>query len=370
WLPVHPWQYAHLRRRHPALLDACIDLGEGPGAGMPTASLRSLGVAHDASLHLKLSLGVQALGAERVMPPRYLRNGALAQACLAALRERDAWLAAHLQVCDERAWWALGAAPASGDAAAWIAERGDLACLLRRYPRGEGWLLPMAALGVSDARGRLPAFDALCGGAAASTPARRRGLFAQLARLLAELGLRCFRHGVMPELHGQNVVLRVGADGLTGLVLRDHDTLRICPPLMAEAGVAAPDYLIDRSTPNTLILEAPGALFAYFQTLAVGVNLYAIAAALSEADGEDEALAWQWIGDALRDAVAGVFGDGAAPALRELAEAALFDSASWPFKQLIEPLVGRVSIGTGMPSGLGEIANPLRAARAGQGGRR
>jgi hypothetical protein len=53
-------------------------------------------------------------------------------------------------------------------------------------------------------------------------------------------------------------------------VLRDHDTLRICPALMADAGVPAPDYAIDRSTPNTLILDAPDALLAYLQTLGIG----------------------------------------------------------------------------------------------------
>ncbi len=371
WLPVHPWQYAHLRRDHAALLDGCVDLGEGPGAGAPTASLRSLATARAPLLHLKLSLGVQALGAERVLPPRYLHNGARAQACLQALRERDPWLGAHLEPCDERAWWALSEVDAMPDEASLIAERGRLACLLRRYPAGEGWLLPMAALSVTTSDGRLPAFDALCGGAGHATPARRRERFGQVVRCLVELGLRCLRHGVMPELHGQNVVLRIvhaAPDTATvaAVVLRDHDTLRICPSRMAEVGLPPPCYAIDRGTPNTLVLDTPDRLLAYFQTLAVGVNLYAIAAALADAPdaeaADHEAGAWRRIGVALREAVARVFADEASSALRRQVEAALFERKHWPFKQLLEPLAARAAVGTGMPSGLGRIANPLRMA--------
>lgn len=375
WLPVHPWQIAQLRRRQPALLDGCVDLGAGPGTGTPTASLRSLGVARAPSLHLKLALGVQALGAERVLPPRYQHNGELAQRCLRTLAERDRWLGAHLRWCDEGAWWVHGATPAPHDEATLIAERGDLGCLLRRYPDADGdnWLLPMAALAVCTSDGRLPALDAAAGARPASREARS-ATFARIAGLVIELGLRCLRYGVMPELHGQNVVLRIGADGATGIVLRDHDTLRICPARMREAGIATPDYVIDRGSPNMLILDDPLELLAYFQTLAVGVNLYAILAALADVDtdgdeGDGEAAGWRIVHDVLRENVARVFdesdgADASTTALGARVAEALFERDAWPFKQLVMPLAGRASVGTGMPSGLGAIGNPLHLAAA------
>ncbi|UXU89594.1 IucA/IucC family protein [Burkholderia sp. S-53] len=359
WLPVHPWQWDHLQRAHPQLATRCIDLGTGVGTARPTASLRTLGIGADARTHLKLSLSVQALGASRVMPPRYLHNAVLAERCLRALCARDTWLGEHLELCDERAWWALG------NDRTLIEELGELACMLRRYPDGAGWLLPMAACAASATDGSLPAFAVLCGanGADVSVGAMRDDawrMFERIAHLLIELGLRCFAHGVMPELHGQNVLLRVGPDGPCGIVLRDHDTLRICPSTMVEAGVETPDYAIDRSTPNTLILDTPDALLAYFQTLAVEVNLYAIIAALADRLGDDEGTGWGIVDRVLRETLDRVFG---ATSTRDRIARALFDTPEWPFKQLLAPLAARATLGTGMPSGLGTVRNPLHAVR-------
>ncbi|WP_186156534.1 IucA/IucC family protein [Burkholderia gladioli] len=361
WLPVHPWQWDHLQRQHPRLAARCIDLQIECGTVRPTASLRTLGIGSDDRLHLKLSLSVQALGASRVMPPRYLHNAVLAERCLRALCARDAWLGEHLELCDERAWWALG------NGGTLIDEQGDLACMLRRYPDGDGWLLPMAACAASTTDGCLPAFAALCGSVkcvdVSAGAARERAwqTFERIARLLVELGLRCFAYGVMPELHGQNVLLRVGSNGPCGIVLRDHDTLRICPSAMIEAGVEVPDYAIDRSTPNTLILELPDALLAYFQTLAIEVNLYAIIAALAEHLDDDEAAGWAIVDRVLHETFERVF--GVTPA-RDRFAYALFDAPKWPFKQLLAPLAARATLGTGMPSGLGTVRNPLRAVRS------
>jgi staphyloferrin B synthase len=125
---------------------------------------------------------------------------------------------------------------------------------------------------------------------------------------------------------------------------------------MAEAGVEIPDYAIDRSTANTLILESPDALLTYFQTLAIEVNLYAIIAALAECFDDDEAAGWSIVDRALRETFERVF--GTTPARARLAYA-LFDAPEWPFKQVIAPLAARVTLGTGMPSGLGTVCNPL-----------
>ncbi|HGL6714188.1 siderophore biosynthesis protein [Burkholderia contaminans] len=359
WLPVHPWQWDYLQHAHPQLTARCIDFGIEVGVAQPTASLRTLGIGADTQTHLKLSLSVQALGASRVMPPRYLHNAVLAERCLRALCAQDTWLGEHLELCDERAWWSLG------NDGTLIEELGELACMLRRYPDGAGWLLPMAACAASTTDGRLPAFAVLCGanGADVSADTMREDawrMFERIARLLIELGLRCFAHGVMPELHGQNVLLRVGPGGPCGIVLRDHDTLRICPSTMVEAGVEIPDYAIDRSTPNTLILDTPDALLAYFQTLAVEVNLYAIIAALADRLDDDERTGWVIVDRVLCETLDRVFG---ATSAGDRIARALFDTQEWPFKQLLAPLAARATLGTGMPSGLGTVRNPLHTVR-------
>lgn len=349
WLPVHPWQWARLNRVAPSGLTACIDLGPGPGLLIPTASLRSLAVNGRSGIHLKLSLSINALGAVRTLPPRYLHNGTRASICLESLRQKDAWLKSHLLLCDENHWWACSQRDTLE------AEPGELACLIRRYPALPGTrLIPMAALPVTTTDGKLPAFDHLLGYAVPEEGAWT--LFADMARALLELGLRCFAQGVMPELHGQNVLLAVRGRQVAALVLRDHDTLRICRPLMQAQGVAAPDYVFDRSVPNTLELATPRELLAYLQTLAIEVNLYAILAALAERYGREEAHGWQIIRTALEACLARVpLPDEIAGQTRSL----LLDEPIWPFKQVLGPLLARPVFGVGMPSAMGRLANPL-----------
>src|SRR5690606_3533363 len=125
--------------------------------------------------------------------------------------------------------------------------------------------------------------------------------FEELCAVIVELSLRCFRLGVMPELHGQNVLLVVRAGRVEGLLLRDHDTLRTHAPWLEAHGLQEPAYVLKPGTSNTLTLETPEALLGYFQTLAVQVNLYSIAEALSRSHGVELEAAWR----GLRDAIAG-----------------------------------------------------------------
>ncbi|MFC5474555.1 IucA/IucC family protein [Paraherbaspirillum soli] len=349
WLAVHPWQWSWFKRNAAAsVLNACVDLGSGPGTATPTASLRSLAVTGCGATHLKLALSVNALGALRTLPPRYLHNGMLASACLQQLRQRDPWLAAHLSLCDEDRWWALSQENTLA------AEPGQLACQIRTYPTPPAaTLIPMAALPVQAANGTLPAFEHLL---ATADEDAAWTLFGTIARMLLELSLRCLAHGVMPELHGQNVLLVCRGRDVGGLLLRDHDTLRICPPLMQAQGVTVPAYEIDRSTPNTLELDSPQALLAYLQTLAIEVNLYAILAALAERYRRDEAHGWQLVRSALEDCLACV---PLPPHIASDIRSLLLDAADWPFKQVLAPLLGRASFGTGMPSAMGRINNPV-----------
>lgn len=349
WLPVHPWQWVQLNRTAPQQLAACVDLGAGPGAAIPTASLRSLVIPGCPGMHLKVSLSMNTLGVVRTLPPRYLHNGALAGACLERLRHKDAWLASYLHPCDEQRWWALRQSDALVD------EPGELACLIRRYPVLPGtMLIPMAALPVTTTEGGLPAFDHLLGHGVRED--ELWALFADMAGALLELGLRCFAQGVMPELHGQNVLLAFRARRIAALILRDHDTLRICRPLMQTRGVVAPDYVFDRSVPNTLELDTPRALLAYLQTLGIQVNLYAILAALAERYGREETHGWQIVRTTLEACLARV----RLPAeIAAETKSLLLDEPGWPFKQVLGPLLARPVLGTGMPSAMGKLANPL-----------
>lgn len=351
WLPVHPWQWTRLQHIAAPELAACIDLETAAGEALSTASLRSLAIVGCPDTHLKLALSINALGALRTLPPRYLHNAVQATACLERLRKRDDWLAAHLRLCDESRWWALRQHEALE------AEAGELACLIRHYPPlPETTLIPMAALPAVTADGALPAFDHLLGPSGQENDAWQ--LFAEMADILLELGLRCFAQGVMPELHGQNVLLAFRKRRISTVVLRDHDTLRICRPLLHARAIEAPDYAIDRNTPNTLELNTPRELLAYLQTLAIEVNLYAILAALAERYGREEAYGWRLVRTALVACLARV------PLTDDIAaetRSRLLDEADWPFKQVLAPLLGRSHFGTGMPSAMGHIDNPLRS---------
>jgi len=123
-------------------------------------------------------------------------------------------------------------------------------------------------------------------------------------------------------------------------------------------GVTPPDYVIDRTTPNTLELNTPRELLGYLQTLAIEVNLYAILAALAAHYGREEAHGWRIVRQALEICLASV------PLPAEIASQTknlLLNEAEWPFKQVLAPLLGTTSFGTGMPSAMGRLKNPLLA---------
>lgn len=361
WLPVHPWQWRRLQMAAAGLVDGCVVLGGDFGVAAPTASLRSLALPARPQVHVKLSLSVNTLGAIRTLPPRYLMNAIAAAACLERLRANDAWLDSHLLLCDESLWCAMrtgdGASAGTAGNAELIGNPGELACLVRRYPAlPHKTLIPMAALPVCLRDGSLPVFEHLLGADAGADHAWR--LFADIARLLIGVGLRCIGNGVMPEMHGQNIVMVCDRDRVEALLLRDHDTLRLCPALMRRRGVAVPQYQIDRATPNTLELADVPQLLAYFQTLAIEVNLYAALAALARRYAEPEARGWRIVRAAVEAALdQAPMDDGDRLEVRRL----LLEAAQWPFKQVLAPLLARKDFGTGMPSSMGAIANPLLA---------
>lgn len=363
-LPVHPWQHAHVL---PDLFAAewrdriCVRLARGLGAFRPTASTRTLvPVGNVSSVHVKLPLGISTLGALRLLPPRYLANASSAQGLLETASARHPALRGRLRACDERAWWAYSEA-GYGD------RPGQLGCLLRGWPEameaGED-LVPLGALGVtlpggSPASPSAPGLRRLISerGGDPASPAAALDLFDDVAWVLCDVALACFGMGFMPELHGQNTVLATQRGRPRGLVLRDHDTVRVHRPWLAVAGLPDPGYDVKPGTPNSLFAGSPEELFGWFQTLGIQVALGAVVRALVDGYGVDEPALWRRLGVVLRAVLAGV---DISPAAAEVASRALFRAERWPARLVLGPLLAREGTGGGsMPGGTGRAPNPL-----------
>jgi siderophore synthetase component len=367
-LPVHPWQMEHVL---PSLYQTemarkiCVPVIRGLGAFRATSSVRALAAPGNEQYHVKVPIGIYSLGALRVLPPRYLHNGQKGQALLRQLIEKDALLHNRLRVCDESNWW--GYSEPDGDPFA--DKPGHLACLIREYPRDlledeQVDLIPMSALAVLDRSGENPVF--------AQWAAKRFGvqtgktevlaLFREIAQVFVETTLTCFRYGIMPEVHGQNVLVIVRNDRACGLLLRDHDTIRVHLPWLEREGLADPAYVVKPGTPNSLINETPAHLLSYFQTLGVQVNLYAIADALSASYAIEEALFWQEIKSVIGMCLSHI---DVPSAVRDVLQQQLMESETWPTRLLLTPLLKRTGTGGGsMPAGVGTTINPLKCVGA------
>src|SRR5699024_5160431 len=219
----------------------------------------------------------------------------------------------------------------------------------------------MSALAVMTQEGRLPTAAYILKRRSCSTADTKQvlALFYEVCEQLSIVALRCFCYGVMPELHGQNVVLVVKEGRIEGLLLRDHDTLRLHLPWLAEAGLSNPSYYIKPNTPNTLLHKTPQTLLMYFQTLGIQVNLYAIAAAWSQAYALDEAMLWQVVKEAIESCLSNL---DFSVTVRALLQQQLLDSEHWPTKRVLAPLLKRTGTGGGsMPSDQGKTDNPFRS---------
>jgi siderophore synthetase component len=366
-LPVHPWQMANklpLELEEELRTGTCVLLHVLAGEYAATSSVRSL-VSATGDCHVKLPLGVIALGAIRSLPALYMANGERGQRLLEQLREADETLARQLYVCDESAWWAF--MPKAED---WFDDRPrHLSCQLRRYhaqwqQNERTQLIPLSAFSVrlSGSKGHL--FDSWL--EAREMPFKADAvleLFAELAGALLKPCLRMLRYGVMPEVHGQNVLLILNQAIPSGIVLRDHDTVRLYLPWLESNGFSDPGYIVREGRANSLYNETPEQLLYYLQTLGIQVNLYAIAESLSRRYGIGEALFWKSLKDGLQGAIddAGWQGED-----RMMIEEALFRKAKWPWKQIVTPLLLQEGKPVGsMPAGSGLAPNPFVVLDAG-----
>jgi siderophore synthetase component len=220
----------------------------------------------------------------------------------------------------------------------------------------EAVLVPLAALGVTVG----PDVPALAGLLADSTAT---GVLAALTTELVRLATVALAHGVMPEAHGQNVVVVLRRGEVAGLVLRDLDAVRVHRPWLAAAGLPDPGYVVDGRTPNTLAPDTPEGLLAWFQMLGVHVGLHPVALALGTATGLDEADGWRTIAAATRRCLDDLAGRDDLAAAVAVARRQLLERRDWPIKLVMGPLLARgADCGTSMPSAVGRARNPLLAS--------
>lgn len=355
-VPVHPWHFdVHVKQvfEQPIAMGQVVHIMESLGHFYPTASGRSLIPAHSPSVHVKLPIALMCLGALRILPSRYLFNGHQAQKMLAAVIARMS-KPSTINICDERQWLAF--LPEAENKLS--NQSGVMSCLLREYPKANGVaLIPMAALSV-EVDGKVPAFEWLYQNANArlSIVEFVKEKFKAVIRLMCEFSFHCFSHGLMPEVHGQNIVITFTELTVKSLILRDHDTLRIFPPWLQNNHICLFDYQMDWSTPNSLICLSPQQLLSYFLTLGIQVNVRSIADACSQAYEIPMADFWQIVKDVMEDSLNNM-------ALPVMAKAILrkeiFDSAYWPARHILQPCLVRRTRKMGMPSGTGSVANPF-----------
>ena len=343
-LPVHPFDREHVLPAAFAreLADGTVlPLARGVGAGRATASLRTLDLGD--GRHLKLPLGVTTLGSARLLGARSLDHGQRGERVLRDVLAADPELAARVAVADESAWAGF-ARPDGGDE---FADRpGHLAAMLRRLPPPTGSVrVPLAALAA-------PAWDGPL--AALGDP---EAVFAAVVEAVVGTGIGFLRHGVLPEMHGQNVLVELDAGHVTRLVLRDHDAVRVHPRWLS---VPDPAYRLAPGGTQSLRLDAPAALIGFFATLAVEVGLRGVVDALVRHTGTTEVPWWSVIRRAVQRAVAAT----RSPTVRGTLEAVLLDADTWPYRTVLRPLLDRgPSAGTSMPAGVSHVPNPLRAVR-------
>ena len=305
--------------------------------GYATSSLRTFFHQDDPSVHIKLASIATPLGAMRTMPPRYLYNGDCAFQLLQQIVSRSTFLSDRVVLCDEQAWWSLG------ENADMLQCKGEIGFQIRRFPKsGKKFMLSMAALNHPESW-HIIEQEGIC----------RTTLLKNVCRYFVKMGLEFLYFGVAPECHGQNVSIAINSEDDFVFVLRDHDSLRICPDQLAVHQLTLPDYQINWQTPNTLVLPNLTELSKYFITLGLQVNLYALSQAFSPYEKESQF--WQQLSEDIQEALSELNN----AAFSNWAESNFIKQPSWPFKEILAPLFSASDDVTGMPSSMATIANPL-----------
>ncbi|MCU4563345.1 IucA/IucC family protein [Acinetobacter sp. WU_MDCI_Abxc222] len=323
-----------------------IDLNHVTRIGLPTSSLRTLIHNANPTLHLKLSTNAKTLGAIRSMPGRYLMNGHTAYDFLNEVINQTALIKNRLFLSNETHWWVLGKQEPI------VKNLGVIGCQVRHLPdfcRDKNVTpITMSALSCTY----VDPWEAL------GVEGDKWSLLKDLSVHFIQTFLTLWAKGIMPECHGQNTMVCYENNKLKCFILRDHDTLRICTTAIEENGFTPPVYTIDTSTPNNLIFSKNEDLFNYFITLGIQINLYPIALATLKYTDRTESDFWEMVQDIIQDFVET---QPISERTKSQIQTYLFDNRTWPFKQLLTPLLAQESDSTGMPSKIGNTPNPYHS---------
>nr|WP_174505598.1 IucA/IucC family protein [Acinetobacter sp. Marseille-Q1620] len=327
---------------------AAINLQHETVIGLPTSSLRTLFFNHDENVHLKLSTNAKTLGAIRSMPARYMCNGYTGYKFLKQLIQQDAILKSKLNLSDETNWWVLGKQEPL------VENQGVIGCQIRQFPslQSNPQLKPvtMSALSCSY----LNPWETL------NLQGDVWTLLKNLCTDFITTFLTLWSYGVLPECHGQNTLVCYENNQIHSFILRDHDTLRICPSAIEAKGLTTPLYSIDTSTPNSLVLKTQTELLDYFITLGLQINLYPIALVALKYSSHSEIDFWHMLHDIILKFTESQNLDETS---KELILEKIFQHQYWPYKQLMTPLLSQEKDSTGMPSRIGQTDNPYHALK-------
>ncbi|VVO17597.1 IucA/IucC family protein [Pseudomonas fluorescens] len=360
-LPVHPWQFEHVLQAQLGAAFAkgdCQRLDFTEGDFFATSSLRSMAPCFNSADYLKLPMAIYSLGASRYLPAVKMINGGLSETLLRQALGKDQILQQSLHLCDESKWWAF----MPPDATLFDEAPRHLAAMVRGYPPAlledaDCRLIPMAALATPLPDSNRHFFDDWM--AYRNLPADATSvmtLFRELCHSFFDINLRMFRLGMLGEVHGQNALLVWKAGYAQGLLLRDHDSLRIYVPWLERSGMADPVYRLKKGHTNTLYHERPEDLLFWLQTLGIQVNLRAIIDTLAQIYSLPATTLWTAMGEVLNELIDTIDFDAD---VRAMLKQQLFESPHWPQKLLLTPMIERAGGPGSMPFGKGEVVNPF-----------
>lgn len=258
-LPVHPLAFGHLPER-------AVRAGPARLTAVPTLSMRTVALAGDPSLHLKLPLPTATLGLRnrRTIKAGVLEDGATTQRLLQSVIDREPRFAGRILHADEQLHLHGG--------------HELLAVLCRRFPPGldDAVIVPLAALLAEGPDGRRVLdrlADRFYGG---DVPA----LFDDWLTPLIDWQTTLFAYGIALESHQQNISLvldRPAGRARARLLLKDNDGPRINARRLKDTLGQVPDY----ADPRTFT-DSDGPLADLFTTITVHLCAGAFAFALPE----------------------------------------------------------------------------------------
>ncbi|SBS35628.1 Aerobactin synthase [Marinomonas spartinae] len=361
-IPVHPWQFDHVLEKQLGKQFAaghCQRLTFTCGNFFASSSLRSMTPCFDSNEHLKLPMAIYSLGASRYLPAVKMINGGYSEKLLQQSKTLDPVLEEKLFLCEEDKWWAF----MPPEATLFDEAPRHLSAMIRTYPNSllknpDTRIMPMAALGTPLHDSKDHFFDEwLSYRNLSQTKESVLMLFKELASCFFEVNLRMFRIGMLGEAHGQNAVFVWNKGQAHGMLLRDHDSLRIYVPWLEANGMTDPNYCIKPGHANTLYHDRPEDLLFWLQTLAIQVNMRSIIDTLSLTYNIENKQLWQVMGAEIKQLIKYIkFSDE----VRSMLIHELFECDNWPQKHLLSPMIDRAGGPGSMPFGKGTVVNPFK----------